>query len=115
MKYSDLKYYIGIALIFLFDTLHILYFKNNDRYDVYLFYDHSRYLTNILYDVSNLIRFSLLSYWLISLKKRIFIPIFILSILMWFSYFLFYNQMSSLFLIPSYLIIAVLYNKKEAP
>ena len=114
MRYSDLKYYIGIVLILCIDTLHIIFFDNNDKYDVYLFYNHERYLTNILYDISNLFRFSMLTFWLIYLRKKVFIPLFILSLLMWISYFTFYNQMSSLFLIPCYLVVAFLYNKNDS-
>jgi len=113
MKHSDLKYYLGILLIFAIDMLHIIFYSNNERYDVYLFYDHTRYLTNILYDVSNLFRFSLLTFWLISIRKSVFIPLFVMSVAMWFTYFLFYNQMWSLILIPLYLLTVFIYNKKN--
>jgi len=113
MKHSDLKYYLGILLIFAIDVLHIIFYSNNERYDVYLFYDHTRYLTNILYDVSNLFRFSLLTFWLISIRKSVFIPLFVMSVAMWFTYFLFYNQMWSLILIPLYLLTVFIYNKKN--
>jgi hypothetical protein len=115
MKYSDLKYYIGILFMLFIDSLHVIFFSSNDKYDVYLFYDHQRYLTNILYDMSNLVRFSLLTFWLISLKRKIFAPLFVLSLLTWVSYFTFYNQMSSLFLIPCYLFVVILYNKNKKP
>lgn len=95
------------------DALHIIFFNNNEKYDVYLFYEHQRYLTNILYDISNLVRFSLLTFWLISLRRKIFIPLFILSMLTWVSYFTYYNQMSSLFIIPLYLVVVVIYNKNK--
>lgn len=113
MKRSDLKYYIGIVLLFAIDMLHMFFYNNNDRYDVYLFYQHERYLTNILYDISNLFRFSLLTYWLISIRKNIFTPLFIMSIAMWFTYFLFYNQKASLILIPLYLLTVMIYNKNN--
>ena len=112
MKKIHLKYYIGIALMLLIDSLHNILFENNDRYDVYLFYDHQRYLTNILYDISHLFKFSLLTFWLVSISKKVFMPLFILSLLIWISYFTFYNQASSLILIPAYILIAIYYYKK---
>lgn len=112
MKKQHLKYYIGIAIMLLIDSLHNIFFENNDRYDVYLFYDHERYLTNILYDISHLFKFSLLTYWLMSVSRKIFTPLFILSLLIWVSYFTFYNQLSSLILIPLYLLTAIYYYKK---
>ena len=111
MKKSALKYYIGVALIFMVNSVHSIMFKNNDKYDVYLFYDHNRYLTNILYDISKLFSFTVLTYFLISLNRKVFKPLFIMSIVTWFSYFLFYNQQSSLILIPIYVILVLLYEK----
>lgn len=113
MKQSDFKYYLGILLMLFVDTLHIIFFENDSKFDVYLYYDHSRYLTNILYDIASMVRFSILTYWLISINRRIFTPLFILSILMWFSYFICYNQLSSLFLIPAYFATVIIYNKKN--
>ena len=113
MNTSDLKYYIGISAIFLIDSLHVIFFENNDRIDVYLFYDHERYLTNILYDISNLFKFSILTYWLISLNRNIFKPLFILSVALWFSYFIFYNQITSLILIPIYIVSVFLIHNKN--
>jgi hypothetical protein len=95
------------------DSLHNIFFENNDKYDVYLFYDHPRFLTNILYDISKLFRFSLITFWLININRKIFIPLFILSLLIWVSYFLTYNQITSLFVLPIYLIIAIYYVKKN--
>ena len=114
MKKSNLKYYIGIFFIIFIDSLHNIFFKNNDKFDIYLFYNHSRYLTNILYDISNLFKFSILTYWLININRRIFTPLFILSIGVWISYFTFYNQITSLLLIPLYIITVIYYNKKTA-
>lgn len=112
MNKNSLKYYLGLILIFIIDALHVLYFSNNDMYDVYLYYNHERYLTNILCDISNLFKFSLLTYWLISVNRKIFTPLFITSLFIWISYFFFYNQKSSLFIIPIYLITYFIYNRK---
>jgi hypothetical protein len=112
VKQYNLKYYVGIALIFIVNSFHSVMFENKDKYDVYLFYNHSRYLTNILYDISKLFSFSILTYFLISLNRKIFKPLFIMSIFTWFSYFIFYNQESSLILIPIYVILVLLYEKK---
>jgi hypothetical protein len=111
MNKSNLKYYIGIITIFLVDSLHILFFENNSKIDVYLFYSHKRYLTNILYDISNLLKFSILTYWLININRKIFTPLFITSLFIWVSYFTFYNQKSSMFIIPIYIATVFIYNK----
>ena len=111
MKRQNLKYYIGIFLIFLIDSLHVIFFENNDKIDIYLFYEHKRYLTNILFDISNLFKFSILTYWLISMSKKIFRPLFILSLCTWISYFVFYNQFASLVLIPIYSVLILTHNK----
>ena len=92
--------------------LHIVFFDNNEKYDVYLYYNHKRYLTNILYDISVLFDFSLLTYWAIKLDRNVFEPLFIMSLLAWITYFLNYNQALSLFLIPIYIVLAILYYKK---
>ncbi len=111
MNSRNFKYYIGICALFFIDALHVVFFDNNDRYDVYLYYEHDRYLTNILYDISNLFKFSILTYWLSRLNKTVFMPLFITSMYIWLSYFLFYNQYSSFFIIPIYLVLVVLYNR----
>ena len=111
MKKTDLKYYLGIFIMFIIDSLPRFIFDNNDKYDIYLYYDHSRYLTNILFDISNLFKFSLLTYWLIGFKKHIFTPLFLLSIYIWLSYFIFYNQIGSIISIPLYIITILIYNK----
>ena len=92
--------------------LHIVFFDNNEKYDVYLYYNHKRYLTNILYDISVLFDFSLLAYWAIKLDRVVFKPLFIMSLLSWITYFLNYNQVFSLLLIPTYIVLAILYYKK---
>jgi hypothetical protein len=111
MKKTNLKYYIGIIIIFTIDSLPRIIFENNDKYDIYLFYNHSRYLTNILFDISGLLKFSLLTFWLIRFKKHIFVPLFLLSIYIWLSYFIFYNQIGSIISIPLYVITIIIYNK----
>ncbi len=114
MKRSNLKYYLGIALIFLISSLHYIFFDNNDKCDVFLFFQHKRYLTNILFDISNLFNFSLLTYFLSRYNKTVFKPLFITSLFIWVSYFTFYNQASSLFIIPIYLLLILYYNTKWA-
>lgn len=112
MKQSNFKYYIGISVIFLIDSLQSILFNNNDKFDVFLFYNHDRYLTNIIYDIGNMFTFSVLTYFLINLNRKIFKPLFIVSIFWWLSYFTFYHQLSSLLLIPIYLVLVVYYNEK---
>ena len=107
------KYISCILLIFIVNSLHVIFFENNDKYDVYVFYDHSRYLTNILYDVSVLFQFIIFTYLLQDLKRNIFKPLFIVGLLSVPSYFLFYHQISSLFVIPIYLILTIYYNRNK--
>jgi len=111
MKPSSLKYYIGIGLIIIIDSLHNIYFYDDRKFDIYLFYDHSRFLDNILFDISNMFKFSILTYWLIKINRKVFKPLFYLSIGVWFMYFTFYNQKEGLMLIPIYILIAIFYNK----
>lgn len=106
MKKSHFKYIIGIALILISGAMHIIFFDNDEKYDVYLYYDHERYLTNILYDVSVLTEFSVLTYFCIALSKRVWRPIFIFSIMQWFFYFAVYRQMWTLIGLP---ILTILY------
>ena len=111
MKASNLKYYIGIILMIAMSSLHVIFFDNNDRYDVYMFYNHDRYLTNILYDIGVLFKFTVLTYWLIKLNKRLFKPLFLSSLFSWLFYFTFYSQLISLLIIPLYLIFALWHNR----
>lgn len=111
MKKSNLKYVIGILLMLFIDSLHNIFFENNDKYDLYLFYDHERFLTNILFDISNMFRFSLLTFWMSRYNKRIFEPFFWLSVLVWVSYFTTYNQITSLWVLIAYLGIVIHYNR----
>lgn len=115
MNSTNGKYIIGIILILLIDSLHNIYFNDDRQLDVFLFFDYEngggRYIDNILLDVSSMFKFSILSYFLIRLNKRIFKPLFILSLGVWVSYFTFYNQISSLFLIPLYGLVVIYYNR----
>lgn len=113
MKVSDFKYYIGIILIIVLDSLHSVFYDNWNKYDVYLFFNHKRYLTNILYDISNLFKFSLLTYFLTSYNRRVFKPLFILSIFIWFFYFINYNQLGYLLLVPIYLVLILFFKWKN--
>ena len=110
----SVKYYIGIASILLMNSLHIIFFQNDNMYDVYLFYSHERYLTNILYDTGNIYSANILFYFLTKYKRNIFLPIFYTSLAMWITYFVFYNQLASLILIPFYLCTAILIQIKQA-
>ena len=111
MKVKHFKYYIGIILIIFIDSLHILFFENNQKYDIYLFYNHERYLTNIMFDISNHFRFSILTFWLIDINRKIFRPLFLVSLFSFVLYFINYNQLGSLFLIPIYIFLVFTYNK----
>lgn len=105
MSNKDWKYIYGIALILITGMLHIIFFSNDNKYDVYLFYNHKRYLTNILYDISVLTEFSVLTYFAINLNRRIWRPIFIFSLLQWGAYFLVYRQMWTLLTLPMLIIM----------
>ncbi len=106
MKVSDYKYICGIGIILITGVSHIIFFDNNEKYDVYLYYSHKRYLTNILYDISVLTEFTVLSLFAIKLNRRIFRPLFIFSLLQWISYFLVYRQAWTLLGLP---ILIMLY------
>lgn len=111
---SDLKYYLGILAILLVNSLHVIYFNNDNKYDIYLFYNHERYLTNILYDVGVLVTLTILSRFLCNFKRNIFKPLYYTFLFSWLMYFLFYWQMASLFIIPFYfLCIAILTRTKQ--
>ena len=113
MKASSIKYYVGIILIILVDSLHNIYYNDDRMLDVYLFLEYERYIDNILLDVSRMFSFSVLSYFLINLSKNIFTPLFILSIGVFISYFTFYNQITSLLLIPLYVLTVIIYNRNS--
>lgn len=109
---SSLKYYFAIASILFVNSLHIIFFTNDEMYDVYFFYDHKRYFTNILYDIGIIYSSNILTYILIKYKRLIFLPIFYTTLAMWVTYFLFYHQLASLILIPFYTCIAIVLQLK---
>lgn len=103
-----LKLYLSLCSVVLVNSLHILFFNNNDKYDIYLFYDHSRYLTNILVDVGNLYAAIIFSYHLSKYKRVVFLPVFYSCILSSVMYFVNYRQLASLIIIPFYLLCTVI-------
>ena len=107
------KYYAAIVSVLLVSSLHVIFFENNDKYDVYLFYNHERFLTNILYDIGNIYAANVFTYILTKYKKQIFTPIFYTTLAMWATYFLFYHQLASLILILFYLCIAIVLQLKR--
>lgn len=110
LKYGFLinaRYYLGVFTVLIACSLHVVFFENNDKYDVYLFYNHSRYLTNILYDVGNIYSANVLTYFLCKYKRIIFVPLFYTTLALWVTYFLFYNQFASLIIVPFYICIAI--------
>lgn len=100
MKKSDYKYIYGIGLVLITGMMHVIYFDSDEKYDVYLYYNHKRYLTNILYDISVLTQFTVLSFFTIKINKKIFRPLFFFSLLQWISYFLVYRQSWTLIGLP---------------
>lgn len=116
MSNINLKYLIGILAIIAVDSLVGIYYNDERRYDIYLFFDfdhEGRYLDNIMYDISKLFSFSVLTYFLRDLNKKMFEPLFITSLCVWVSYFLFYNQGSSIAIVPIWFILSVFYNKNK--
>ena len=85
--------------------MHIVFFNNNEKYDVYLFYSHKRYLTNIFYDISVLTEFSVLTSFAIKLNKKIWRPMYYFSIMQWVAYFLVYRQMWTLLALPILILL----------
>lgn len=108
IKTPRFKLFISLWSVILVNCLHIIYFDNNDKYDVYLFYDHSRYLTNILLDIGVLYAAIVFSYHLSRYRRVVFLPVFYLCIGSAIMYFLTYRQLASLMIIPPYLLCTVI-------
>jgi len=102
-----------IAFIPMIISLGVLLFYHSDRKaDIYLFYEHKRYLDNIFYDISNLLAFTIFSFYASRYDKKTFFPFFILSLIEILGYFLFYKQFITLISLPILVILIIIYNNK---
>lgn len=106
--------HILIALIPTIISLGVVVFFNSDaKADVYLFYNHARYIDNIFFDISNLMTFVIFSYWASRYDNRAFMPFFWLSLIELAGYFLFYKQFITLVSMPMLVILLIYYNNKD--
>lgn len=81
-----------------------VFFNQDTKADVYLFYDHERFLDNIFYDISNLLYFVVSSY-ILSKYNKLFQPFFIISLVNVALYFIVYKQNIALIEYPILLIL----------
>lgn len=101
-------------MIPVFTSIGITYFFSSEtKLDVYLFYNHQRYLDNIFYDITNLLAVSVFTFYASKWKRNIFKPFFYTSLLQWILYFTVYKQMASLVVIPFLIFLILLYNYKK--
>jgi len=113
MKVVDVKILTICMMPILTGICVTCFFYSDIKADVYLFYNHSRYLDNIFYDITNLLTSTILSFYASKWKKNIFAPFFYASLLQWVLYFTFYKQMSSLVVVPFLIFLILLYNYKR--
>ena len=105
--------HIIIALIPTIISLGVVVFYHSDaKADMYLFYEHQRYIDNIFYDVSNLLTAVIFTYWASRYDKRAFMPFFWVSLFEVAGYFLFYKQFITLASMPILVILLIYYNNK---
>lgn len=89
-------------------NIFVTYFYYHEyKADIYIFYEHSRYLDNIFYDIHKLLVTSLMTF-IISKMQKVAMPFFLISILDWILYFLFYKQSASLIEIPILVILIII-------
>lgn len=112
MKVGDLKILLTLMLPVLTGVFITYFFYKDIKADVYLFYDHARYLDNIFYDITNLLSVSILTWYGTRWKRNIFMPFFIISIYEWIMYFLVYKQWVVLTELPILIILILIYNRK---
>lgn len=119
---KEFKTIIGLSIVALIGLVPLLFTSdsmNENKVDVYLFFDKLRYPENIAYDISEILTVSIFIYliWkLVPTKKykRYVFAFFISSIISIFGYFLFYSKFVSLFQIPILItMIAIIYRKYD--
>ena len=113
MRIQDIKSIIICTIPIILSMFVTLFFYSDLKLDVYLFYDHARFVDNIFYDVSNLATASIFTWYASKWKRNIFMPFFIISLVEWVLYFTFYKQMASLMLLPLLVFLIILYNRKK--
>jgi len=83
-----------------------LWRHTDDKIDVFMFFDHERYIENIVNDFTGYITILILAVVLIRYNPKVFIPFAIYVVMTILSYYLFYAQYSTNWTIPVYLIFA---------
>jgi hypothetical protein len=112
MKVQDVKIIITCLIPLILGIFITLFFYSDAKADVYLLYDHERFLDNIFYDVTNLATATIFTWYASKWKRNIFTPFFIVSLLQWVLYFTVYKQGASLISIPILVLLIYLYNRK---
>lgn len=112
---SKLKKHFLVLSVVLVNSLHVIFFNNKEMYDVYLFYEHPRHLTNILLDIGCIYAANVFTYLLMQKERSMYLPVFYTTLLIWPFYFTVYRQGASLFLIPFYLCTVILTQLKRTP
>jgi hypothetical protein len=112
MKKSDLRIYITCFIPVILGSFITLFFYSDLKVDVFLFYDHERYIDNIFYDIYYRVSISIFTWYASKWNRKVFTPFFIVSLLEIVSYFTFYNQASSLIMLPILVLLIILYQKK---
>lgn len=105
--------YILLAMFIILDSFQIVFYESDLKVDIYLLKDHSRYLCNIMYDLSHFFGFAALFYILWREVSNLFLPFFIWWILNIIGYFLVYAQMINLVNIPILLILILWIEKRK--
>ncbi len=113
MKVSDVKILLICSIPIILGMFITLTYYLDTKVDVYLFYDHARYLDNIIYDVTNLATASIFTWYASKWKRNVFTPFFLVSLLEWGLYFTFYKQWGSLITLPTLVVLLIFYNKKS--
>ena len=104
-----------IALVFIAINLHRLFDATGMRADIFVFYEHDRLLSNILYELGKHFTVLILSFILwMRVNKQIFLLCFIYLLLDFIGYILFFGQGVNLYIIIIVSLIAfyMLWRKK---
>ncbi len=112
MKVSNFKILLTCLIPVVLGVFVTMFFYSDTKADVYLFYDHSRYLDNIFNDVRNISISIIFSWYASRWKKNLFMPFFWFFLLELVLYFTVYKQGVSMVSLPFLTFLLILYNKK---
>lgn len=109
--YNKYKTDLIIGILLILSTIHVIFFNSDVKYDVYLYYEHDRFLSNIIRDCAIYLIFTILLGIICKYDKK-FIPLFVYSLIQIICYFIFYNQMEALIAIPIYILTQLIMKLK---